>query len=66
MVAYQVQASDVPFADLNPKITWSAGTIDADLLSDGDLVKTTALPQARGVKRRGSNTNFRSRKRFGR
>ena len=39
-------ASDVPIGELKPKITSSGGSIDAALLSDGDLVKTTALPRA--------------------
>jgi hypothetical protein len=29
-----------------PKITWSSGAIDTALLTDGDLVTTTALPSA--------------------
>ena len=46
VVAYRAPAGDVPIEDLYPKITASGGTIDAALLSDGDLVKTTALPKA--------------------
>src|SRR5947208_3151276 len=43
VVAYRVPASDIPIGDLQPKITSSGGNIDTSLLSDGDLVKTTAL-----------------------
>ena len=46
VVAYKVPAGDVRIEDLQPKITWSGGAIDTALLSDGDLVKTTALPMA--------------------
>jgi hypothetical protein len=46
VVAYKEPASDVPMEDLKPKITASGGNIDTALLSDGDLVKTTALPRA--------------------
>jgi len=42
VVAYRPEGDAVP----EPKITWSSGTIDAALLSDGDLVATTALPRA--------------------
>jgi hypothetical protein len=43
VVAYRMPESD---ATLQPKITWSSGAIDTALLTDGDLVKTTALPRA--------------------
>jgi hypothetical protein len=46
VVAYKVPASDVPFENLQAKITSSGGNIDTALLSDGDLNKTTALPMA--------------------
>jgi len=46
VIAYRVPAGDAPIMDLQPKITSSGGNIDAALLSDGDLVKTTALPKA--------------------
>ncbi|HJU12633.1 MAG TPA: glycosyl hydrolase, partial [Candidatus Binataceae bacterium] len=46
VIAYKVPETDVPASALNPKITSSGGTIDASLLSDGDLVKTTQLPKA--------------------
>jgi len=46
VIAYKVPASDVPIEVLRPKITSSGGRIDKALLSDGDLVKTTALPRA--------------------
>jgi alpha-L-rhamnosidase len=46
VIAYKVPENDVPASSLNPKITSSSGNIDAALLSDGDLVKTTDLPKA--------------------
>lgn len=46
VVAYRAPAGDVPVDELHPKITSSGGSIDPSLLSDGDLVKTTALPSA--------------------
>jgi alpha-L-rhamnosidase len=47
VIAYKEAATDVPLESLQPKITSSGGTIDPALLSDGDLVKTVALPMAR-------------------
>ncbi len=44
VVAYRAPASDVPLESLHPKVTASAGTLDAAMLSDGDLEKTTKLP----------------------
>ena len=38
VIAYRLPASDVPMAELQPKVTSSGGTIDAALLSDGNLV----------------------------
>jgi hypothetical protein len=46
VVAYRVPSGDVPLASLKPTITSSGGTIDAALLWDGDLVKSSALPKA--------------------
>jgi hypothetical protein len=46
VIAFKVPAVDVPVEDLQPKITSSGGSIDAALLSDGDLVKSVALPMA--------------------
>jgi hypothetical protein len=46
VIAYRVPESDIPMAELHPKVTSSGGTIDVSLLSDGDLVKTSALPKA--------------------
>jgi hypothetical protein len=43
VVAYRLPESG---AMQEPKVTWSSGTIDAALLTDGDLVKTTVLPKA--------------------
>jgi len=45
VIAYRAPASDVPVSSLNPKITPSSGNIDANLLTDGDLVKPTELPK---------------------
>ena len=46
VVAYRVPDSDAPADQLKFKLTSSGGTIDAALLTDGDLVKTTELPKA--------------------
>ena len=46
VVAYRTPERDVPAAELNPKVTPSAGAIDAALLSDGDLVTPVSLPAA--------------------
>ena len=43
VVAFRLPASNTA---QQPKISWSSGTIDTALLTDGDLVKTTALPEA--------------------
>ena len=42
VVAYRAPASPMP----QPKMTSSSGTVDAVLLTDCDLTKTTALPKA--------------------
>ena len=44
VIAYRRAASDVPLESLHPKMTASAGSPDATILSDGDLEKTTKLP----------------------
>jgi len=44
VVAYRAPASDVPPESLHPKVTASAGNIDAAMLSDGDLEEATKLP----------------------
>ena len=44
VVAYRVPASDVPVMSLHPKVTFSGGTPDLAMLTDGDLQKTTKLP----------------------
>jgi hypothetical protein len=46
VVAYRIPQTEVPSAELHPKVTSSAGIIDVALLSDGDFVKTTSLPKA--------------------
>jgi hypothetical protein len=47
VVAFKVPAREVEADKMQPKITLSNGTIDPALLSDGDLVKTIALPKAK-------------------
>jgi hypothetical protein len=44
VIAYRRPADDVPIESLHPKVTASAGTPDAAMLSDGDLEKTVKLP----------------------
>lgn len=46
VIAFRVPESDIPVSELQPKVTSSAGTIDASLLWDGDLVKANSLPIA--------------------
>jgi hypothetical protein len=46
VVAYRAPASDVPPAELQPKVTSSGGSFDLAALTDGDLVKSTTLPAA--------------------
>jgi hypothetical protein len=46
VVAYRLPESDIPLSDLHPRITSSAGSIDAALLYDGDLVNNVSLPSA--------------------
>ena len=43
VIAYRAPAGDVPVMTLNPKVTTSGGQIDTEMLTDGDLVKTTDL-----------------------
>jgi len=42
--AYKKPASDVSLEKLNAKITSNGGSLDAAMLSDGDLEKTTPVP----------------------
>ncbi|MFZ0692475.1 MAG: glycosyl hydrolase [Acidobacteriaceae bacterium] len=44
VVAYRQPTSDVSIESLHPTMTASGGTPDYAMLTDGDLVKTTALP----------------------
>src|SRR6202158_1966417 len=44
VIAFKRAPNDVPLASLHPKITASAGTLDPELLADGDLQKATKLP----------------------
>jgi hypothetical protein len=45
VIAYRAADTDVPVSTLQPKITTSGGTLNLQLLDDGDLVKTTQLPK---------------------
>jgi hypothetical protein len=47
VVAFKVPPGEVEAEKVQPKITWSSGTIDPALLSDRDLVQTVALPKAK-------------------
>jgi alpha-L-rhamnosidase/F5/8 type C domain len=49
VIAFKEAQTDVPLDSLRPRITTSGGTIDPALLSDGDLVKTVALPAAKDI-----------------
>jgi len=49
VIAFREADTDVPLSAFDPKITTSGGTIDPALLSDGDLVKTVALPMAKEI-----------------
>ncbi len=44
VIAYRQPNSDIPFRDLNPKITSSGGNFDLNGLTDGDVAKTSELP----------------------
>ncbi len=46
VVAYRVPESDVPMAQLQPKVTSSAGAFSLAALTDGDLTNTSLLPAA--------------------
>jgi len=46
VVGFKIPGSEAAANQLQPKITWSSGTIDPALLSDGDVAKTVALPKA--------------------
>jgi (4-O-methyl)-D-glucuronate---lignin esterase len=46
VIAFRAPETERPMAELQPKVTASSGDIDASLLTDGDLVKTVALPRA--------------------
>src|SRR5216110_2384105 len=46
VVAFPAPGTDVPDAELRPKVTASSGNIDPSVLADGDFTKTTALPKA--------------------
>jgi hypothetical protein len=44
VIAYRQPRADVPFSDLNPRITSSGGQFNIKDLTDGDLAKTSFLP----------------------
>ena len=44
VIAYRRPADDVPVESLHPTITASSGTVDAAMLTDGLLEKTTGVP----------------------
>src|SRR5436190_4649386 len=46
VIAFPAPGSDVPDAELRPKVTSSGGNIDATVLADGDFTKIAALPKA--------------------
>lgn len=46
VIAFRLPESEVPMAELQPRVTSSGGTFDVAALTDGDLVKTTVLPRA--------------------
>jgi alpha-L-rhamnosidase/Glycosyl hydrolases family 2, sugar binding domain len=46
VIAYRAPAVDVPADSLRPKITSSAGAVDAGILTDGDLTRSIPLPIA--------------------
>jgi len=45
VVAYRVPEDDISMEELHPNVTSSRGPINLDLLIDGDLAKTTFLPE---------------------
>ena len=46
VLAYRLPDSEVSMEDLHPKVTFSAGRVDAKALMDGDVSKNIALPYA--------------------
>src|SRR5438270_7942172 len=46
VIAFREPDGEIPMPALQPKLTSSGGPIDAALLTDGDLVRTVALPRA--------------------
>jgi hypothetical protein len=46
VVAFRLPETDVPFSQLNPKITSSGGTFDIAMLTDGDMMNASPLPVA--------------------
>jgi hypothetical protein len=47
VVAFRQPTADLPIGSLAPKVTWSGGSLDLALLTDGDLTKATgvAIPE---------------------
>src|SRR5207247_4294806 len=46
VIAFPAPGSDVPDAELRPKVTASGGNLDATVLAGGDFTKIAALPKA--------------------
>src|SRR6266567_3477185 len=46
VIAFPAPGTDVPDAELHPKVTSSSGNVDASVLADGDFTRTTALHKA--------------------
>jgi hypothetical protein len=46
VIAYRLPESEIPLAELHPKMTRSGGRFDFAALMDGDLAKTVSLPRA--------------------
>jgi hypothetical protein len=44
VIGYRRPSSDAPIEALHPTITWSGGSPNVAMLSDGDLEKTTGIP----------------------
>src|SRR6266513_905525 len=46
VIAFPAPGTDVPDAELHPKVTSSSGNVDASVLAYGDFTRTTALHKA--------------------
>lgn len=47
VLAYKIPEADLTMKELNPKVTSSGGKFSLDMLTDGDLVKSSNLPSAK-------------------